>query len=787
MQTQQTTSQNGARQFTLSLKTRLLNATLLGLLLVLVLSLCLVFHLGNSTAFAASATVTYSEIATFNTKDTATIIPLNSPIRGNLSYDGEEVWYKFTTTQDGHFNVSFEHSLNSGSNYYWRISLYDDSGVNNIDGINSSLLVPGNNNAVTNKYGIAAGTYYIKITNYYYVADNYTLTVNFTAANNWETENNNAMVTADVIQVNQPIHGCLTNSSDVDWYTFTVNEKGHFNVSFDHALASYSNDCWYMYIYDNSGVNDVDGSSPYNVKGNSNTVTNNLGVPSGTYYIKIEKGLYHSAAEYTLTVNFTAANDWETENNNTKSDADVIQANQPVHGSLSWYKDVDWYELSITDNGYISLSFEYTQEYIYNDYCTINIYNDDGIFISANIDYSFNINANPFTGKIGVSVGTYYIQIVGSSFYAQSDYTLTVNFTAVSGWETENNNSMDTANLIQLNKSVRGALSWNNDVDWYKFTTTQNGYFNVSFEYTVLSADVSDCKIYLYDASGELCIDGTDYYYSVASKSSIVTFNYGIPVGTYYIKISKDDHYSHNEYSLTVNFTAANNWETENNNSIELADELSLQQLVYGTLAVDEDEDWYKFTISTTCDIGVAFNHSAPSAASFNGWMYYICDSSGREKFGLGGYDYSGSSQPTGFVKLSAGTYYIKVVHSGSGMNYSLCVTEPHEHEGVWETTVEPTCTNHGTQSKVCTICSCILTKKIDPLGHTFDDKGVRTKKTTLTQNGEILHTCSTCGAQYTVEDASKKWILPVICVVAVLAPLGIFNYIRAAKKKKTK
>ncbi len=191
---------------------------------LMALSIIALCCLGQPQFVAHAATSRESE--SNNTAATANTVSLNSTIAGNLSTNSDVDWYKFTTTQSGYFYVTFEHTFLSSGSGYWYIYLYNDSGVNNIDGTSSSYSVSGNANCTTNKYGVPAGTYYIRITKNNYSGNDYSLRVNFTAASNWETENNNTMATANVLPIDTTINGSLSMNGDVDWYKFTTTQRG---------------------------------------------------------------------------------------------------------------------------------------------------------------------------------------------------------------------------------------------------------------------------------------------------------------------------------------------------------------------------------------------------------------------------------------------------------------------------------------------------------------------------------------------------------------------------------
>ena len=72
-----------------------------------------------------------------------------------------------------------------------------------------------------------------------------------------------------------------------------------------------------------------------------------------------------------------------------------------------------------------------------------------------------------------------------------------------------------------------------------------------------------------------------------------------------------------------------------------------------------------------------------------------------------------------------------------------------HKH-GEYTTTKEPTCTETGEATAVCTVCGDKQTKKLEALGHKFDDITV-TKEATDKEAGEITAVCAVCGEKETI------------------------------------
>ena len=67
---------------------------------------------------------------------------------------------------------------------------------------------------------------------------------------------------------------------------------------------------------------------------------------------------------------------------------------------------------------------------------------------------------------------------------------------------------------------------------------------------------------------------------------------------------------------------------------------------------------------------------------------------------------------------------------------------------GSWITTEKATCTESGVQTRYCNYCSATETRKIDALGHNFNETVV--VPPTSYSEGYTKHTCSRCGSWYT-------------------------------------
>ena len=196
--------------------------------------------------------------------------------------------------------------------------------------------------------------------------------------------------------------------------------------------------------------------------------------------------------------------------------------------------------------------------------------------------------------------------------------------------EKEWNDTLDTANEIEVNKSYTGNLNYycydelirygklnheSSDKDYYKFQLNQPG--KVQVEYYLEDLSTGDDKednentnentiaVYTEDADGNVNeifqVLGKD-----TSNKTRYSSTYRLPKGTYYIlvKNASNSYYAAcadvTDYQLKVNYTAesADAYEQEYNNTAETANRMDTDKVYTGNLSTSEDVDYYKFTLS---------------------------------------------------------------------------------------------------------------------------------------------------------------------------------------------
>lgn len=111
----------------------------------------------------------------------ATIIPLNSKILGNIQSENDVDFYKFELNQDKAIKVTFEHTQSNSSDGFWRFELYsaETSGAIKNKDDNGTIEIAGDSpeKMLFEWNSLAKGTYYLKVFKRNYNNSDYSITV----------------------------------------------------------------------------------------------------------------------------------------------------------------------------------------------------------------------------------------------------------------------------------------------------------------------------------------------------------------------------------------------------------------------------------------------------------------------------------------------------------------------------------------------------------------------------------------------------------------------------------
>ena len=271
--------------------------------------------------------------------------------------------------------------------------------------------------------------------------------------------------------------------------------------------------------------------------------------------------------------------------------------------------------------------------------------------------------------KILISISSVvcaFLFLISMSFYGENMKAYADN--------TSSSKAYDFATLGDgISRATSDSLGGSGTDNWYKFTVTQPGELTIQFSHDIISSTSSYWKFICYQEDATTPIIGSNaatyYFSSNGNEAEKVISGIFLAPGTYYIKVQKGSKYSGNQYSLSLTFDYDNYVETENNSSYALADEIEVNQNYRGKILVQNDADWYKFTLPSDGVVEINFSH-AIMASTDQCWRLYLLQNDGVTSY-LGDCDTTvtkswtfaanKASETIGGLGLTAGTYYIRI------------------------------------------------------------------------------------------------------------------------------
>jgi hypothetical protein len=346
-------------------------------------------------------------------------------------------------------------------------------------------------------------------------------------------------------------------------------------------------------------------------------------------------------------ISYTALAVAESEPNNTWNTADVITLGATGTGTAGIPQEQDWWQVTSTENGKLTVSFTSTN----GTYFNCNVYDNGGTIFFAG-SYTAGTNS---VNVDGLAAGTYYIQIFAYYGGQTATYSFTPTWTApAQANDVEPNGTRNQAKVLNLNGSKTGHIDYyhNNSrdtLDWFKVTTIQNGRLSIS----ITSHNGHNVFAELFDNNGTIYLGG-------GFTASTGTWNIdGLAKGTYYIRIRTYYNNGFAPYTISNTFLNAPVAEdAEFNDVYTTAVTASLNDTLTGHVNYYYNNyrdtlDWFKIT--TTTDGYVSFY-----IQSMNGQNVFMQMFDANGTTFLGG-SYTSSNNTFTVDGVAAGTYYFRI------------------------------------------------------------------------------------------------------------------------------
>lgn len=462
-----------------------------------------------------------------DTSSDATILSSERAVTGVISSDDDVDFYKYTVDVTGHYNFTLTDTGTQGNR--WRLTVYDSALKELESNTNSEYTL------TTNTYNFEKGrVLYLKVQDSYRTkGDPYSLVVNATEASDWEQEYTDTKDDATILDAKITMHGNIySDDDDVDFFKYTVGVTGHFNFTLKDAAEKGGR--WRLTVYDSS-LNELES----NTNSDYSLTTNTYNFKKGTeLYLKVADSYRSEGYEYTLTVNETAASNWEQEANDTKATATVIKANQTKYGNLYSDDDVDYYKYKVDVTGYYSFIFNDTKAE--GGRWRITVYDSSLKELESVTNDDNTLTTNTYNFKKGTVL---YLKVSDSYRAEYHEYSLKVIAKKSGNWEQEKNNSFKCSIGLKLNTVKYGNLYNEDDVDYYSYTATKTGSLKTSFKF-----DADDVgrgwKVTIYDSSKKEIKTVTDI-------TTDKTISFKVTKGKKYYVVVK----SSSSYSSPTNIT----------------------------------------------------------------------------------------------------------------------------------------------------------------------------------------------------------------------------------------
>lgn len=229
-----------------------------------------------------------------------------------------------------------------------------------------------------------------------------------------------------------------------------------------------------------------------------------------------------------------------------------------------------------------------------------------------------------------------------------------------------------SAASISLNKTYNGMIAANSEKDFYKFTLPASGRITVN-----LKAYIRYSSYFIYDANGEEIISQEWNSWNSVTELYTTADVYDLTSGTYYFCMSKVGDNT-GDYNFSVNFVSASESFSEpnkgSNNLMASADSVSLGRTYKGQLAVNDEKDFYRFSLSEDCKLKINIT------SYYEYTDFYVYDADGNEVLSDTWNGWNSTSRQyvdTVYVDLKKGTYYFCVDKWGSRTgNYSFMLNK---------------------------------------------------------------------------------------------------------------
>jgi len=262
-----------------------------------------------------------------------------------------------------------------------------------------------------------------------------------------ELEDNDTFETANSILLDRKYTGTIESyatsesnpGSSADYYKFTLPADGNIIVSIKNELGKN----WYIDILTPDHIYNTIYTSNFSIETvNPNRESNKIevGLPAGTYYLKITGSPESVNIPYYFETTYLQGSNFEKEPNDTLDEATSIELNTAYSGVIEEYYDTwtskgtsnDYYRITINQKGQIAAGIKSKK----NASWYMELYNSKGDKLQK--FYSDPNNHSISSALINLEAGTYYVRMSGFNDADDKPYRFMISNEGIKGLEALN-------------------------------------------------------------------------------------------------------------------------------------------------------------------------------------------------------------------------------------------------------------------------------------------------------------------------------------------------------------
>ncbi len=536
-------------------------------LIIIVTVAVLISLIATVCAVEVKDSLFYMNTPTFiNTKTSEDTNGFNITVKGELKTKEDYEAYIFTLEENGALSLSFNHqSVQESMLDGWRVTLYyienPDDDWYEYNELTYFDAFWADVTSTWGETGVEAGTYCVVVEpGQLFLAGDFDLTVSFTPTESFEKEFNDTKETATNLRLNRVIYGSSSQrqgDADLDYYKFEITNDGYIDMIFSHDNSQLPQVGWVVRLFTENDYEIASFASKYQ---DPELRTGKINLHPGVYYILVETQV-QDGMTYRLKIETGLSETTEFEINDTPEQAEIFKENSVVSGMLApkvMGLDKDYFKITLNEKSYLTVNFthEFDEKEGDEDYNGWNVRllrpEKDGTYteivkrISKWNDEGVNI-----TG-MGLPAGDYYILIDADSMrYTSVPYSLTYTCQTDLLFESESNNTKETANEVGTLKNYYGTListDMNFDRDYYKFTVEKDRNIAFHFYHDYTNENDLAWVATIIDENG----NEISKLESAKNEYQVTTGVIELKKGTYYILIENDLYSSEDTYWFRI-------------------------------------------------------------------------------------------------------------------------------------------------------------------------------------------------------------------------------------------